>query len=100
MRSSRDTISYSKVTLGSIGFLIGMVVLYLYFLNVSVVQVVMRTEQIQKHNQLNSEISILEASYIQAQHTIANRIASLEGYNTNTPKIFVSRDQASFVFND
>ena len=100
MRSSRDTISYSKVTLGSVGLLIGMIVLYLYFLNMSVVQVVMRTEQVQKQHQLNTEISVLEAAYIEAQHTIANRIASLEGYNTNTPKIFVSRDQASFVLND
>lgn len=98
MKKSRDTISYSKLTVASVGFLITMIVLYLYFLNVSVVQVVMRTEQVQKQHQLHTEIAILEAAYIEAQHTIASRIASLEGYNKNTPKIFVSREQASLVF--
>ena len=91
MKKSRDTISYSKLTVASVGFLITMIVLYLYFLNVSV-------EQVQKQHQLHTEIAILEAAYIEAQHTIASRIASLEGYNKNTPKIFVSREQASLVF--
>ena len=54
------------------------------FLNMSVVQVVMRTDYIQQQNKLNAEIAMLEASYIEAQHTIASRIATLEGYDTDT----------------
>lgn len=60
-------------------------------------QVVMRTEHVQNQNQLHAEIAMLESAYIETQHTVASRIATLDGYDTDTAKIFVSRDQASFV---
>ena len=97
MKTSRDTIKNSKITFGCVGFLTSMVIMYLYFLNMSVVQVVMRTDYVQQQQELKTEIAMLEASYIEAQHTIASRIATLEGYNTDTAKIFVSREQASLV---
>lgn len=97
MKSSRDTIKNSKATIICVGLLFGMIVLYLYFLNMSVVQVVMRTDFVQQKQELNTEIAQLEAAYIESQHKIAARIATLDGYDTNTPKIFVSRDGASLV---
>ena len=100
MATSRDTIKYSKTTLGCVGLLVSTIVLYLYFLNLSVVQVVMRTEQVQRQQDLGAEIAMLESLYIKAQHSIAARIATLDGYDTNTEKIFVSRKQASFVLRD
>lgn len=98
MKKRRATINPSKVTLTCIGLLVSMIVLYLYFLNMSVVQVVMRTEHVQKQNSLNNEIALLEALYIKSQHLVATRIGSLDGYNTEVPKTFVSREQASLVF--
>ena len=95
MKKSRDTISYSKITVLSLLLLVMAVVAYLYFLNMSVVQVVMRTEAIQSQNQLQADIARLEATYIEAQHVIAARIATMDSYDTDTPKIFVSREQAS-----
>lgn len=97
MGTRRETIKHSKATLGCVCLLMSMIVLYLYFLNMSVVQVVMRTEHVQKQNKLNTELAMLEASYIEAEHTISAKIATLEGYDTNTEKVFVSREQASFV---
>lgn len=97
MKKSRDTIKPSSITLVCVGILVSMIVLYLYFLNMSVVQVVMRTEHTQKQNSLNNEIARLEASYIKSQHIVATRIATLDGYNTTAPKVFVSREQASLV---
>lgn len=97
MDTRRDTITHSKVTFGCVALLVAMIVMYLYFLNMSVVQVVMRTDYIQQQNKLNAEIAMLEASYIEAQHTIASRIATLEGYDTDTVKIFVSRQTPSLV---
>ena len=97
MATRRDTIKHSKATFGCFGILIVTIVLYLYFLNMSVVQVVMRTEHVQRQQELNAEIAMLEASYIKAQHKISERIATLEGYDTNTTKVFLSREQASFV---
>ncbi len=98
MSKSRAKIKPSKVTLTSLGLLLGMVVLYLYFLNMSVVQVVMRTEHVQSQNSLNAEIAALESIFIESQHVISTRIASLDGYTTDTAKIFVSREEASLVF--
>lgn len=98
MATHRETIKHSKATLICVCLLVSTIVLYLYFLNMSVVQVVMRTEHVQKQHNLNAEIAMLEASYIEAEHTIAARIATLDGYDTNTPKIFVSRgEQKTFV---
>ncbi|MCB9816121.1 hypothetical protein H6786_01880 [Candidatus Nomurabacteria bacterium] len=98
MSKSRDTISYSKATIGCVCLLVSAVALYLYFLNMSVVQVVMRTESVQEQRELQAEIAALEAKYIEAQHVIAARIATLEGYNTDIPKIFVSRADTSLVY--
>jgi len=98
MKKSREIIKPSNVTLACIGLLVASVVLYLYFLNMSVVQVVMRTEHIQQQNSLNTEIALLESKFIHAQHAVAARLATLNGYDTESKKIFVSREQASLVF--
>lgn len=74
-----------------------MIVFYLYFLNMSVVQVVVRSEHVQAQRELRGEIAELEARYIEAQHQVAAKIATLEGYDTDTAKIFVSREQSSLV---
>lgn len=93
MFKSREIIGNQKLTLTCVGLLILMVVLYLYFLNMSVAQVVIRTEFVQQQNKLNNEIAMLEADYIQSQHKVASRISTLDGYDTSTEKIFVSRKQ-------
>lgn len=94
---SRDTITYSRATLGVLSCVLVAVVAYLYFLNMSVVQVVMRSEELQKQRNLHAEIASLEAKYIEAQHAVAARIALLDGYDTADTKVFVSREQASLV---
>lgn len=99
MRTRRDTITSSKLTLGCFGFLMMMIVAYLYFLNMSVVQVVMRTDYVKQQHELSAEIAQLEATFIGSQHAVAARIATLEGYNTDIPKVFVSRSQSSLVLN-
>jgi len=97
MKKSREIIKPSRITIGCIGLLVACIVMYLYFLNMSVVQVVIRTEHIQKQNHLNTEIALLESKFIHAQHKVASRLATLEGYDTSSNKIFVSRDQANLV---
>lgn len=96
---SRETTKYSKATFMCFMLLVAAIVSYLYFLNMSVVQVVMRTEQVQKQRDLNADIAMLESRYIEAQHTIASRMGTLDGYVTDSAKIFVSRDQEGLVFN-
>lgn len=100
MGTRRDIIKPSTITYASLIVLVTTIILYLYFLNMSVVQVVMRTENVQRGRELDAEIAMLEASYMEAQHVVSSRIASLEGYNTSAKKVFVSREHSSFVLRD
>jgi hypothetical protein len=93
-------ISTSQQTAICITLLVLAVTAYLYFLNVSVINVVMRKEASQRQNTLRTEIAELETSYIEAQHTIADRIASLEGYSVDNEKIFITRGETSLVLRD
>jgi len=70
------------------------VVAYLYFLNVSVVHVVMRKEAMQDAQDLKNQIALLETEYIIAQHTIAARMATVDGFREDSEKIFVARGAA------
>lgn len=71
--------------------------LYLYFLNMSVVEVVMRESHVEQQQVLGGQIAILEAEYIDAQHTIAERIAMLGDQASDQSKYFVSRTQPNLV---
>lgn len=79
---------------------LGLIVLYMYFLSMSVVHVVLRKEVMQKMSSIESDIAMLEASYIDAQHTVSNKIAALENFTENDTKIFVSRNDATLVLSD
>ncbi len=96
---SRETTSYATATLVGFVLLVVGIVAYLYFLNMSVVQVVMRTEAVQTQRDTTAKIAMLEARYMESQHAIANRIATLEGYDRDVQKIFVSREDAKLVLN-
>lgn len=80
--------------------LVGLIILYMYFLSMSVVHVVLRKEVIQKFGIVESEIATLEATYINAQHQVSNKMAALENFTENDKKIFVNRTDATLVFSD
>lgn len=100
MTKSRGIIKYSPVTLTCIGVFILTIVLYLYFLNMSVVHVVERIQFTQKQHDLNVEIAALETKFIESQHAIAIKIAALDDYDKNQNKMFVSREQVRLVINN
>jgi flagellin-specific chaperone FliS len=77
-----------------------LVILYMYFLSMSVVHVVLRKEVIQKFGTVESEIAQLESTYILAQHKVSNKIAALENFTENDTKIFVSRTESTLVFSN
>jgi hypothetical protein len=97
MKKSRAKIKPSSVTTLAFGTLLVMVVLYLYFLNMSVVQVVMRTEYIQTKNTLNTEIALMESQFIQAKHDVSAKLAGLDTFTAEDNKIFVERGGSSLV---
>ncbi len=93
-------ISPAKQTYLGVCLLMAAVAAYLYFLNLSVVHVVMRKESSHEANELRTQIAMLETSYIEAQHKIADRIANLDGYSIDTEKVFVTRGETNLVLRD
>ena len=63
----------------------------------SVVHVVLRKEIIKKTANIESDIATLEASYMNSQHQVSDKIVALQNFSANDKKIFVSRDPDKFV---
>lgn len=97
MNSSRDTVPYCTITIVMGTISVCAIIGYLYFLNVSVVEVVMRKDALRQSAALSAEIALLESAYIDAQHTIAERIGSDRTLAFEANKVFVMRDQAAVV---
>lgn len=75
--------------------------LYIYFLCVSVTQVVMRTNIDQQTVAVSSDISELENKYITQQHKVSAEIVSLQGYTQTDKKTFIDRaDQSSLAISN
>lgn len=91
MSKSRETISYSPYTLALLGVIGFTLVAYLYFLNLSVVHVVIRKEVMQDLQDTKNQIALLETEYIGAQHTIAASMAAVSEFQEDQTKIFVMR---------
>lgn len=97
MNKSRDTIKYSSLTAGCLITVVVSIFAYLYFLNVSVVEVVLRSQHETEIKKLYSELAELESSYVMAQHRIASEIAQLDGYETEIEKIFITRHPTGLI---
>jgi len=101
MYKSRETaVIQIKITYALVFTIVCAVILYLYFLNLSVLHVIMRKEATRESNALRNEIALLETDYITAQHTIAGRMGTMEDFTIESEKIFVSRGQSSLVLRD
>lgn len=74
--------------------------LYIYFLSASVVHVVMRKELDREILHMSSYVSELESEYIEAQHSMSNRIATLGGFIETDEKIFINRMPDTLVLGD
>jgi hypothetical protein len=98
MQKSREiTIQSIPWVIPAISLLVFAVFTYLYFLNASVVHVVMREGAVQEVSELHSRIATLETKLIAAQHTISARIANVDDYSDATQKIYLNREPASLV---
>jgi len=95
MSKSRETISYSPYTLGLLALIGLALVAYLYFLNLSVVHVVIRKEVMLELQNTKNQIALLETEYIGAQHTIAANMAAVSKFQEDQAKVFVMRGASS-----
>jgi len=101
MNTSRETITYSPHSLCLLALSLCAVVAYVYFLNMSVVHVVVQKQLANDMQDMKNEIALLESQYITAQHTITARMATIEGVSAERNKVFVARDSRdSLVVNE
>ncbi len=82
--------THLKLT-GLVLVVLALACLYMYFLTLSVVHVVLRKEVTQEAQAVRSEIARLEAEYIEAQHTVSERIAAEGTLASTDAKVFVTR---------
>lgn len=67
------------------------VVLYMYFLSLSVVHVVMQKEVLREAQSIQSEIAQLESAYIEAHHQVSQKVAIIDEYSAVKEKTFIVR---------
>lgn len=75
----------------ALGLILALFVAYIYFLCFSVVHVVIRKEVMSEIAALNSEISMLEAAYIERQHAVSDAVATQRGFVAVSEKVFLER---------
>lgn len=85
------------VTAFCVGIFVVSIVLYVYFLSLSVMHVVMRKEALLNLNDLKSEIANLEASYIESRYLMNDKLTSLDDLTKNDNKIFIKSTEQNLV---
>ena len=73
------------------------VMLYMYFVSLSVVHVVMRKEADTEMVKLMTSVGELEAEYIQGQHALSSDIATHRGFVLAERKIFIDKSADTLV---
>lgn len=72
---------------------------YIYFVSVSIADVVMRKEVDSQISALGTNISKLESSYIEMQHSLSNDIATHQGFVAVDSKVFIDTTGDTLVLN-
>ena len=101
MRRRKTTAVYkdeSKVFYLALSSCIVVLCSYMYFVSMSVVDVVMRKEVDKEIASLGTKVSQLESAYIEMQHSVSREIATREGYVVADKKIFIDRTEDTLVF--
>lgn len=70
---------------------------YVYFVSVSIADVVMRKEVDTQIAALATTISQLEGEYIEMQHSLSNDVASLKGFVAIESKVFIDTTAETLV---
>lgn len=80
-----------------LGLLIAVFFAYVYFTSLSIVQVVMRKEVDMQIGTLGTQVSELEAQYIEMQHSVSSDIASMKGFIIADEKVFIDKVEDTLV---
>lgn len=97
MKMRRATFSSLSLTICLCAILCVLGGFYLFFLNQSVVHVVMRTSVQGTIADIQTEIASLEGELIESQFEITERLATLDQFQVDAEKIFITRADSSLV---
>lgn len=86
-----------KYLIAAAVLLLSLFAAYVYLLSASVVAVVMRKEVNKEMQQIHTEISQLETTYIQKQHAVNDEIATRNGFVEVKDKIFIERGDTNLA---
>lgn len=89
----------SRLFYASLVFLFSVFVAYVYFVSISVADVVMRKEVDSQITELATSIGKLEAEYIEMQHSLSNDIATFRGFVAVDSKVFIDKSGDTLVLN-
>lgn len=96
MRRQTQTTVYrdeSRLFYIALSLLVATIALYMYFVSVSVLNVVMRKEVDTHIAEASTVIGELESSYIEMQHAVSSDIATHRGFVISDKKIFIHRTE-------
>ena len=71
---------------------------YMYFVSMSVVDVVMRKEADSQIAEIGTSVSQLESQYIEMQHSVSSDIATMKGFVSADKKVFINKHDDTLVF--
>lgn len=100
MKSTTTVLTYisgKRVVFVLTGLMLALALLYIYFLFMSVVHVVIRTEIQHDVKAVASEIGEYERTYIASQHHVSQQLAVKTGYVAISEKDFIDRTQPHLV---
>lgn len=92
LKIKRFSFPISKLIITILGFAVLITsVFYMYFLTMSVVNVVLREEAVQTTRWFEVEITALETEFMLAQQAVSVAIVANQQYTETNDKIFVNR---------
>ena len=103
MKQPRSTVLYAserKFFYLAVTFVLSAVFLYVYFICVSVVHVVARTETDRGISQMQARINDLESRYIEAKQAITFDNASERGFVSTKDKVYITRSAGTLVLSN
>lgn len=86
--------TYSLVLLA---LLAGLLVFYMYCISSSVIEIVTKRELMREVALVQTDITQLESSFIDAQHRVSEEIAVQHGFIAQREKLFLSSSDSTLV---
>lgn len=94
------TFTYEKrVLFGMLGFLAFLMLLYTYFVTLSIAHAVEREEFVREASTRSEAVAVLEREYLASSNSLSEHVAYEAGYVPVSKKLYVERGSLSLLSN-